>query len=268
MSDDAGLADLAAEWREALTAWAIPDEILAQAPVSPWVHPPKMFRMDLEPGHLPDTPSFAEAVAALGAGGSVLDVGCGGGRSSLPLGHLATHVTGVDAHEAMLEEFREAAGRLGIPCDTVLGRWPDVEALAPVADVVVCHHVAYNVGDIVPFLGALTTHARRRVVVEVTARHPQSSLDALWLRFWGLVRPTQPTGELLARVVGAMGYDPTVATSRRPPRRAAVDRAEQVAFVRQRLCLTPDRDADVDEALGADPALVLDEFVTIAWSPT
>jgi hypothetical protein len=42
----------------------------------------------------------------------------------------------------------------------------------PVADVVVCHPVAYNVSDLAPFAQRLTDHARAGVVMELTAQHP------------------------------------------------------------------------------------------------
>src|SRR6478752_7145999 len=116
---------------------------------------------------------MAAATDLLGSGGTLLDVGCGGGRSSLPLGAAATAVVGVDVQDAMLEQFAAAAVRRGIAATTVAGRWPDVAPAVDPADVVVCHHVAYNVPDIAPFLAALDDHARRGVVVEVTAVHPQ-----------------------------------------------------------------------------------------------
>ena len=96
------------EWGDALAAWAIPEEILAQAPSNPWVHPPKLFRAsDDDPA---DTPSMQAAAAFLRDGGSLLDVGCGGGRSSLPLGpRLVTAVIGVDEQQAMLDQFAVAA---------------------------------------------------------------------------------------------------------------------------------------------------------------
>jgi SAM-dependent methyltransferase len=261
--------ELAARWRDALAAWAIPDEILAAAPASPWIHPPKLFRMGetTADGAMPDTPSFAQAASALGAGGTVLDVGCGGGRSSLPLGPLVTHVTGVDESEAMLAQFREAAAARGTPCDTVLGRWPTVADAAPTADVVVCHHVVYNVGEIVPFVDALARHARRRVVVELTERHPQSTLNDLWRHFWDIERPTEPSADLFAEIVRSLGHEVAVERSVRTPRNAALDRAELVAFVRQRLCLPAARDPEVDAALGTSAVASIQEFMTVAWTP-
>lgn len=46
-----------------------------------------------------------------------------------------------------------------------------------------------------------------------------------------------------------------------------MDRAAYVAFARRRLCLGPERDADVDAALGADPALAVTSLISLTWSP-
>jgi SAM-dependent methyltransferase len=257
------------QWADALASWAVPEEILAQAPVPPWVHPPAMFRVDteaLQAAPPADTPSHLAALEALGAGGTVLDVGCGGGGSSLPLAAATTHLTGVDEQQAMLTQMGEAAAALGVPHSEVLGRWPDVAEQAPVADVVVCHHVAYNVADIGPFLRELTAHARRRVVVELPERHPTSPFNPLWKRFWGIDRPTEPSADLFVRIVQALGWEPTVVTWERPSRKQrALDDAGYAAFVRQRLCLTEDCDADIAAALAEEPMLPVLGLVTVSW---
>jgi SAM-dependent methyltransferase len=257
-------------WSEALAAWAIPEQILAQAPVAPWVHPPAMFRLeDADVAAMPSTPSFRLAAQVLRHGGSVLDVGCGGGRSSIPLGSArVTHLTGVDEQQAMLAQFADAARTAGIPVDTVEGRWPDAADRAPVADLVVCHHVAYNVADIGRFVRELDGHARRRVVVELPDRHPTLPFNPLWQRFWGLDRPSEPSADLFVAVVREeTGATPLVERWRRPSRREDGDRAEYVAFVRTRLCLTADRDPEVAAALEEIGPLATPSMVTVAWAP-
>jgi SAM-dependent methyltransferase len=260
----------AEHWAQALADWALPEDILARAPASPWAHPPALFRHEPERDAAPPepTPSERRALEALGAGGSVLDVGCGGGRSSIPLVPPATELVGVDENPVMLRQFAEAAAAAGVPHQTVEGRWPDVAPEAPTADVVVCHHVVYNVAAIEPFLHALTEHARRRVVVELPDRHPQSSLNGLWVRFWALVRPSEPTGDQFVEVVRSCGYEPTVDRIDRPARRTTqLPREEQVAFVRQRLCLTADRDPDVEAAMADGFDLAPVRVLTVSWTP-
>ena len=266
LSQNAGMTSAADRWADALATWAIPDEILAQAPASPWIHPPKMFRST---GRDPvDTPSMQAAADLLGAGGTLLDVGCGGGRSSLPLGGLLHHVTGADEQQAMLDQFTQAAALRGLASSTVLGRWPAAAPECPVVDVVVCHHVAYNVASIGEFVAALSGHATTGVVVELPDRHPQSSLNDLWTQFWGIARPTEPSADLFVEVVREVGCTAEVVVARRPERPAPVNRAELVAFVRQRLCLSADRDVDVDAALGHAPNLSSDTVVTVSWRTT
>lgn len=251
-------------WGDALAQWAIPQAIVDQAPANPWVHPAKMFRSQADDPT--DTPSMAAATLLLGEGGSVLDVGCGGGRSSLPLGAaLITEAIGVDEQRAMLDQFAEAAATRGVASRTVLGRWPDVADDTPVADVVICHHVVYNVASIDEFVAALCSHARRGVVVELPQRHPTSPFNALWKRFWNLDRPTEPSAELFVEVVRAAGWNPQVERSVRPPRKQQLDQEEFVAFVRQRLCLPATRDAEIARVLATDFEGTETPIVTVWW---
>src|SRR3954451_8178402 len=156
--------DSARRWREDLASWAIPPEILAAAPETPWGCPTDLFARAAEEavaaGDGPAAPSRRRALEALPAGGSVLDVGAGGGAASLPLCPPAAAVTAVDQSDGMLAAFAELAAKQGVAHREVQGSWPAVAAEVGPADVVVCHHVLYNVADIVPFLVALTAHAR------------------------------------------------------------------------------------------------------------
>lgn len=167
----------------------------------------------------------------------------------------------------MLGAFAAAADGVDVAHQEVQGAWPDVAARVPVADVVVCHHVVYNVAAIPAFIVALNDRARRLVVVELTDRHPQSALTPLWERFWGLERPDEPSADLLVEVVTDLDLRPRVRRTQRPARKASMDRAAYVAFVRRRLCLGPERDPEVDAALGADPQPSETTVVTVAWPP-
>ena len=90
-------------------------------------------------------------------------------------------------------------------------------AAVPTVDVVVCNHVLYNVADLGPFVVALTDHAHSRVVVELTPRHPASDLNPLWLRFHGLMRPTEPTADDAVAVIReVLGVEPARTTGWRP----------------------------------------------------
>jgi SAM-dependent methyltransferase len=244
------------QWQEALAAWAIPAEILAAAPETPWGYSPALFagRADAAIGQ--HTPSTAAALAALPPGGVVLDIGCGAGAAALPLAAQAGTLIGVDPSAELLAAFETRARATGRVVHTRQGRWPDSAPQTPVGDVVVCHHVVYNVPDLPAFVRALTGHARRRVVLELTARHPLTDLNDLWLRFHGLVRPLEPTADTAEAVLRALGLAPERADWTAPALgEVSIDPAELVTLTRRRLCLPATRDAEIAEALAArEPA--------------
>ena len=261
----------AEKWRTDLAGWAIPDEICAARPGSPWRFPPAVFarRAERVLQDRGNSPSQRKALEVLPDGGSVLDVGVGGGAASLVLVPPAGLLVGVDDAEGMLEVFAAGAERLGVAHRGVAGTWPAVAGAVDSADVVVCHHVLYNIGDLVPFAAALTDHAQRRVVVEISGDHPTSTLNPLWLALHGLERPTSPTAEDAIAVLAEMGLDvayETFETDREP---FGPDRAEAVARVRERLCVGPERDGEIDVLLdqvaAASPRR---RVVTVWWDGT
>jgi SAM-dependent methyltransferase len=242
----------AEQWREALATWAIPPAILAAAPESPWGYPTGLFAGRADAALTQDTPSSRAARAALPAGGVVLDVGCGAGAASLPLAAQAGTLIGVDPSPELLSAFETRARATGRAVQTIAGGWPDSAPQTPVADVVVCHHVAYNVPDLAAFVQALTDHARRRVVLELTARHPLSDVNDLWLQFHGIVRPTEPTADTAEAVLRALGLAPERRDWVAPPLgEALLDPADLVALIRRRLCLPASRDAEIAAAMAA-----------------
>ncbi len=231
----------AQRWAELQSGRGIPPEILARAEHDPWHHDVTHFAAPPEPL---DTPSRDAGLALLGASGTVIDVGCGGGDAAFALLGRATHLTGVDRQQDMLDMFAADARTRGAAFRTVLGEWPDAAAEAGTADVAVSHHVLHNVVDLPPFLLALTGAARRGVVVEMLGQHPMAWLDPLWERFHGLHRPPPATTEDALAVLHEVGIHPTVTTWERttPPRQDAV-------WVTRRLCLPASRVPDVDAAL-------------------
>lgn len=257
---------LAERWRSDLESWAIPESILAQAPQQPWIHPVEMFTVD---DAIPDSPSHARARQVLPIGGSVLDVGCGGGRAALALVPPAERIIGVDHQESMLERFAIAAASRGVAHAQVLGNWLEVEAEVPSCDLVVCHHVAYNVADIVEFLWALDRHARRRVVLELPVVHPLTHLNPLWKRFWNLDRPTRPTAGDLYAIAEAAGLHPQMEiwADQTWGNRVQLSAAERVRFAAIRLCLPPERDAEVAAALQVESQGEPRQIATLWWEP-
>lgn len=247
---------------------ALPEELLASAPEPPWHLPPQLFvqRAERARDERPPRPSTARALEVLDGGELVLDVGAGAGAASLPLAPPAGFIVAVDEKDEMLDAFAGAAAAQQTAHEEIRGRWPDVAGDAPEADLVVCHHVVYNVADIVPFVEALTAHARRRVVVEMTRRHPMSGLSPLFRAIHGLERPTRPSADDLLAVLSEMGYVFRADAFSRPHVFAEGHREQSVAFARRRLCVGPERDEEIERYL-RDSDGGVEELVTVSWEP-
>jgi len=271
----ARLPVLLQRWRSDLAAWAIPEHITAAVTQSPWVLPRAVFARRADRlAATPSGPSFERAWAALDPPGSLIDVGSGAGAACLPLLPRVTALTAIDSDPDMLELLARRAVAAGTTPHLITGTWPVVAAEAGQADVVTCHHVAYNAPQIEPFLAALTAAARREVVLELAAAHPLVSLNQLWLRFHGLVRPTGPTADDLLAILAAMGIQARSKRWRRPGGPDYESFAELTDVTRRRLCLPPERTHEVAQALietGIDPEHPVDlgssgrEVATISW---
>lgn len=240
------------QWKKQMLGWAIPEEIISAAPESPWGFPPQLFATRATSAiQRPLSLSHRTALDALPKAGTILDVGVGGGAGSLPMGACASTITGVDSSQKMLDAFGLAAEHLGVESETHLGAWPDISDQVAPADVVVCHHVLFNVSDLEPFARALSGKARRRVVLEMTPTHPLSWMSDLWMLFHNLQRPDEPTFENAAEALREMGFAVHAAVSDGPPVMSGFNsRADAVALVRKRLCLQQEHYERLAQVLG------------------
>lgn len=256
----------AQRWADQLAARAIPDDIRAGAPEPSRGFDVAHFARVADSALHETTPSQQAAREVLPEGGSVLDVGCGAGAGSLPLVPPAGRLVGVDESEGMLEAFADRAATRGAAFDTVMGRWPDVVDQVPTVDVVVCHNVLYGVADLEPFVHALSDHARRRVVVQLTQEHPTAWLKPYWWHVHGIERPTGPTADDAIAAIRTAGYDVHV---ERWDRSMALDRSadDRIAFARRRLYLGPDRDPEIRGLLERYPPPTTRATATLWWTP-
>jgi len=256
----------AGDWAKALDAWQIPEQILARTAESPWDLPPPAFAKAARHALArPLNPTHLRALEALPNDGTLLDVGCGAGAASLPLASRAKVIVAVDESPAMLEEMLSMARNLA-EVVTHQGTWPQCADEVKAVDVAVCANVAYNVRALGPFVTALTQHSRERVVLELTDRHPQSSLNWLWLHFWSLQRPTGPSASDAAAVIAEALGEGVNSThwTREEPVLGGLD-ADRVAWIRRRLCLPPSREAELAGLLeGAGPEAPT-PMVTLWW---
>lgn len=253
-------------WAAMLADWAIPERLLAVAPQTPYFFDPAVFTAAADDAlsRAHDTVSDRAAREVLPAGGSVLDVGVGAGAGSLRLG--AGRLVGVDPSAVLLDAFAARADQLGISPELVLGSWPEVADQTPSADVVVCHHVVYNVADLAGFAAALTEHAAARVVVELTAAHPMSWLAPYWEVLHGVSQPDRPTAADAVAVLDELGLAVHEQRWRRPIQMIGETGDEQLQRIARRLCLPPDRHDELRRLLEATPPPSQRDVVTLWWS--
>jgi SAM-dependent methyltransferase len=249
------------KWKRDLASWAIPQEILDQAIEKPWIHPPALFEI---PDVINDSLSHQRAREAMPLDGTVLDIGCGGGVATYAITPPASHVIGVDEQEAMLELYSKNALKFGVTSETVLGQWPEVANKTPIADVVTVHHVVFNVGNIAPFLVALNSHARKRVVIEAPVVHPMSNMSDGWKHFWNVTRPTVPVADDLIAVLEELGIKANIEHFESE---ILVDKKVDGAngFIRRRLCLPESRQSEVDAFIAENPMPERRKLAVIWW---
>lgn len=207
-----------ARWSDQLQAWALPEWLLASAEESPYGWSQNIWKRRSEAAGMREPPLTAAIVRdLLKRPGSILDVGVGRGRASLPLVLDGHRLHGVDESQDMLTGLIEDAATLGVDVSTTLGRWPDVASDVEVADVVISANVVYNVADIETFLVAMVDHARVAVVIELTEHHPWAHLTDLYRTVHGIDRPDGPTADDLIELAGDVtGIEPIVHRWQRP----------------------------------------------------
>ena len=249
------------DWSKNLASWAIPQSIIDQAQESPWIHPPELF---VAAKQIERSPSHDRALEALPKGGSVLDIGCGGGVAAFACANKANEVMGVDHQSEMLEMFASRAESENLIHQEFLGDWPEVSPLVPMADVVTCHHVVYNVSDITEFLLALDAHASKRVVIEMPESHPLSNMSEAWKHFWDIDRPTKPAASDLVEVLQELGIKASIEYWQNSNFRR-IDPELEAKFMRIRLCLPEERLDEVDEYLRNNPQKSNRKLATIWW---
>lgn len=269
------MSSAVARWREQLEAWALPPQLLASVSESPYGWPESLWRRRaqsaVDRGEV--TPTTERVIELGGPGGSVLDVGAGTGRASLPLARAGHPVTAVERSLSMLSGLRDLAA--GLPVEVVEGSWPEGAQLVGDHDVAICAHVVYDVADIGPFVKTLDEKAEGGVAIELTETHPWTHLGPFYRALHDLDRPSGPSANDFAQVVEeVLGITPNLDRWSRPPDLWFESSGEILELYGRRLLVAPERWPDL-EALLAPEIIEVDgrfqfgteprRFVTAWW---
>ena len=165
----------------------------------------------------------------------------------------------------MLDAFVDRALRQGITATPIEGAWPQVAPTTEVADVVVCHHVAYNVSDLSSFVRALMERTISRTVIELTTLHPMTWLAPYWRSLYDLDQPDRPTADDAIAVLRELGIAVHQRHWTRPIQMIGETGDDQLARVARRLCLPAERLNELRVALSERPPPVEREVVTVWW---
>lgn len=195
-------------WRRQLAAWEIPEELLAAVTENPYRWPVEVFRRrNISADESGPTPTTDIVHRLAGEGGSVLDIGAGTGRASIPLARHGHPVTAVEKSAAMASALREEIGEFD-DYAVIEGAWPLAEDPG-LFDVVMAAHVVYDVSPIETFIQAMNAHARRGVVLELTESHPWTPLGPYYRALHDIDRPDGPTvDDLVAVITDVIGFSP------------------------------------------------------------
>lgn len=159
--------------------------------------------------HAPLSETLAVIAEFVGGDDSLLDVGGGAGRYSLPLALRCRDVLNVEGSSAMAAAFERNAGDADITnAEAIVDEWPTVETRT--ADVVLVNHVAYLTRDIGGFVAGLQAAAQKRVVMTVWNPPPPARNAAIYELVYGEAEVIVPGASELLTVLWEMDIRPEI----------------------------------------------------------
>jgi precorrin-6B methylase 2 len=202
---------------------------------------------------------------------TVLDVGAGTGRFAIPLARQADRLMAVEPAAAMRQLLSDncAAAQL-TNVRIVATAWP--EALAEVgsgqADITICSHVLYPIGDIVPFVAALEQATRVGGLIFIYLRAGQTTDFApeLWQELHDERLAPQPDYLDAYNVLAQMGICANLTMVKNSSLWRFDSLDEAVAAYRDRLCIHDDETAKLKRLRQRLQELAIEENGRLAIS--
>jgi SAM-dependent methyltransferase len=196
-------------------------------------------RLDAEGEATPD-PLLEHILGLVTPDLTVLDVGAGIGRWSLPIAGKARHVTAVEPLWGMRQVLAERAAARGIVnLEVVSAPWLTVEV--PPHDIVIAAHATYTTPDLLGFVRKMETCARRTCYLVLRLPAHDGVIGELGQQIHGLWHDS-PNFIVGYNLLLSAGLYPSVLVERSPVRHW-VDSSLEAAVVRAKrhLHLADDR---------------------------
>jgi SAM-dependent methyltransferase len=190
-----------------------------------------------------DEPTLEALRALLEPTDTLLDIGAGGGRYTLPLALVCHEVIAIEPSDAMRRVLSAGMAEHRIyNIQSVDGRWPLTVAGID-GDVALMSHLGYDIEDIGPFLDAMEAATRRLCVAVLLSQPPPTEADRLWPLVHGVERCQLPSLPEFLALLLARGRLFEVQLVDRAPQ--SYEQPEQaLAWLRQQLWTAPGSDKD------------------------
>jgi SAM-dependent methyltransferase len=177
-------ADWSALWRELSYRFRWPEKMGRGENADRWLRRANSFASAPE-GRDEETDPLTEFVLkSLGPQSTVLDIGAGTGRWSIPMAKVARKVTAIDPSPAMLTVLRqriEAAELANI--EVVQARWEEIEVEPH--QVALCSHAMYSSPDLLGFVRKMERSALKRCFLVMRVPSPDGIIGELSQRIYG-----------------------------------------------------------------------------------
>ncbi len=171
-----------------------------------WDQMAAQFRLD---PRRPLDPNMEALSAFIESEDTIVDVGGGAGRVSLPFAGRAREIINVEPSPGMVTQFEESAAEARIRnARAVAAEWMADHGVS--GDVSLVFNVTYFVGEIVPFVEKLVASTRRRVVIGVWSVPPPDQSAVLFDVIYGERQERVPGHRELLAVLWEMGILPDV----------------------------------------------------------
>ena len=159
------------------------------------------------PGSEPEHVAVEPLAGLVDPEATVIDVGAGGGRITIPLARRVRGVVAVEPSPAMREVLEAEALREGVDnLRVVPSSWDEAQVEA--AELVFAANVTYGIQDIEPFLRKLDRAATRRAALVAFADPPQHQVAPFWRQVYGEERLRLPCRSELLDALRELGAEP------------------------------------------------------------